>query len=170
MTQTSTTAEQIAQRLAMQFTSIPAILADRDQADMERRPASGGWCAREQLAHLSRYHEVTLDRLSRILAEPSPRFERYRAEDDPGFLPWLACPMDEVMSRLGLLRARLGEMVQRLSLEQLRRVGVHPVFGEMSVALWLEFFLAHEGHHLYALFQRAHERPAGGREGASGGL
>jgi len=73
---------------------------------MERRPSSGGWCAREQLAHLARYHEVTLERLSRILAESRPRFERYRAEDDAEFLPWIARPVDEIMPRLGDLRAR----------------------------------------------------------------
>ncbi|MDQ6886086.1 MAG: DinB family protein [Gemmatimonadota bacterium] len=165
MTERSTTAEQIAQRLALQFGAIPAILADREPADLERRPPSGGWCAREQLAHLARYHEVTLERLSRILTESRPRFERYRAEDDPEFLPWLTCPADEIIRRVGVLRARLSGMVQRLSPEQLGRVGVHPVFGEMPMSLWLEFFLVHEGHHLYALFQRARERPAVGRVG-----
>jgi hypothetical protein len=33
-------------------------------------------------------------------------------------------------------------------------VGIHPLFGEMSLALWVEFFLLHEAHHLYIVMTR----------------
>ncbi|PYX99012.1 MAG: hypothetical protein DMG63_10280 [Acidobacteria bacterium] len=44
-----------------------------------------------------------------------------------------------------------------LSDEQLARTGIHPVLGEMDVPLWLEFFLLHEAHHLYAILFRLRE-------------
>jgi hypothetical protein len=34
------------------------------------------------------------------------------------------------------------------------RVGIHPLFGDMSLALWVEFFLLHEVHHLYVVMTR----------------
>src|SRR6201993_1513189 len=52
------------------------------------RPPSGKWSACENLAHLGRYHEIFLERLERILTERNPAFERYRAEDDPGWEAW----------------------------------------------------------------------------------
>jgi len=44
--------------------------------------------------------------------------------------------------------------VSGLSDEQLTRTGLHPVLGEMDIPLWLEFFLLHEAHHLYAILFR----------------
>jgi hypothetical protein len=30
---------------------------------------------------------------------------------------------------------------------------VHPLLGPMPIPLWLEFFLLHEGHHLYTIMK-----------------
>lgn len=158
---TSPTAARYVARLEEQGSALPALLDGRDEADLERRPPAGGWSAREQIAHLARYHEVFLDRLARMLAEESPRLDRYRAEDDPDFAPFLALSADEARRRFDELRQRLVRRVARLRADELGRTGVHPAFGAMPVWLWLEFFLAHEGHHLYVIFQRARER--GGR-------
>jgi len=46
------------------------------------RPASGEWAARENLAHLARYHEVFINRIRGILTEDAPHLGRYRAEED----------------------------------------------------------------------------------------
>ncbi len=45
------------------------------------------------------------------------------------------------------------QRIEKLSEEDFERTGVHPKFGEMSLALWLEFFLVHEAHHLYVVLQ-----------------
>jgi hypothetical protein len=55
---------------------------------------------------------------------------------------------------LGQLRKQLVERIKALTPEQLPRSGIHSRFGEMSLALWIEFFLVHEGHHLYVILQR----------------
>jgi hypothetical protein len=41
------------------------------------------------------------------------------------------------------------------------RVGVHPVFGVQSVAEMIEFFLVHEGHHLYMIMTRLGDKHSG---------
>jgi uncharacterized damage-inducible protein DinB len=147
-------------RLKTQLHSLDAILADAGDDFIRHRPADGKWSAHEHLAHLGRYHEVFLERLDRILAEDRPRFGRYRSEDDPGAGQWFALPTTDVLDRMRVLRERLVERVAKLAPEQLGRTGVHPAFGEMPLALWIEFFLVHEGHHLYAILQRVRQGTA----------
>jgi hypothetical protein len=55
--------------------------------------------------------------------------------------------------RISSTRAKLMARLISLSEEDFARTGVHPKFGEMSLSLWLEFFLVHEAHHLYAVLQ-----------------
>ena len=142
-------------RLATQIECLQVILGGRDAAAINRRPASGKWSAHENLTHLARMHEITLERIRRILSEGRPQLARYRAEDDPEWPQWTAMRTEEVLKRLSTLRDDLIQLVARLSPEQLSRVGVHGVLGGMMIPEWIEFFLLHEAHHLYAAMQRA---------------
>ena len=119
----------------------------------------GKWSAHEQLAHLARYHQIFLQRIDRILAEQSPEFSRYRAEDDPEWPAWSGLPTQQVIARLSSMRAKLMARLQSLSEEDFERTGVHPKFGTMSLSLWLEFFLVHEAHHLYVVLQLVRSKP-----------
>ena len=56
------------------------------------------------------------------------------------------------------MRAKLMARLRSLSEQDFQRTGVHPKFGEMSLSLWLEFFLVHEAHHLYAVLQLVRNR------------
>ena len=145
-------------RLKTQLDSLEAILAGASETKLSRRSSNGKWAAREHLAHLGRYHEVFLERLDRILAEDGPELGRYRTEDDPGAAPWFALSTAEIRKRMSKLRPLLVERVAKLGPDDLRRIGIHPAFGEMPLALWLEFFLAHEGHHLYTILKLAREK------------
>jgi|ERR1051326_94880 uncharacterized damage-inducible protein DinB len=120
---------------------------------LSRRPVTEKWSARENLAHLARYHQVFLERIDRILAEPNPVFGRYRAEEDPQWSNWSDMPASDVLAELASLRAKLIVKLRSLSEEDFLRTGAHPKFGEMTLALWLEFFLVHEGHHLLTVLQ-----------------
>jgi len=151
--------ESASARLATQLDSLRLLLGDTILAGITPRPASGKWSAHENLAHLARYHEVFLERLRCILSENAPRFARYRAEDDPEWPAWPARSPEEVIERLWALRSQLIAVVQGLGPQQMARTGVHPAFGEMNIPLWIEFFLLHEAHHLYAVMQRLREVP-----------
>jgi hypothetical protein len=113
----------------------------------------GKWSAHEQLAHLARYHQIFLQRIDRILTEQAPEFPRYRAEDDPEWPAWASLPTPQLLVRISSMRAKLMARLRSLSEEDFDRTGVHPRFGAMSLALWLEFFLVHEAHHLYVVLQ-----------------
>lgn len=146
-----------AERLRNQLDCLATVLAGTGEGALDRRPQPDKWSGCENLAHLGRYHEVFLDRLQRILNEDDPPLARYRAEDDPEWPAWAALPASEVMGRLPKLRAKLVAEVDRLSDDQLKRIGVHNRFGPMTVVQWLEFFLLHEAHHLLTVMQRVRE-------------
>jgi uncharacterized damage-inducible protein DinB len=120
---------------------------------LREKPVSGKWSAHEQLAHLARYHQIFLQRIDCILTEDAPEFPRYRAEGDPEWPAWTGLPTPQLLVRISSMRAKLMARLQSLSKEDFERTGVHPKFGAMSLSLWLEFFLVHEAHHLYAVLQ-----------------
>jgi uncharacterized damage-inducible protein DinB len=118
----------------------------------------GKWSALENLAHLARYQEIFLERVGKILKQQNPAFSAYRAEEDPEWNAWRALAYKEVLARMTASRDKIVARLKSLSEDDYARTGVHPRFGEMTLALWLEFFLAHEGHHLYAVFQQLRGR------------
>jgi uncharacterized damage-inducible protein DinB len=128
-------------------------LRDVSLETLSAAAVAGKWSAHQQLAHLARYHQIFLERIERILNEPSPVFPRYRAEEDPEWPRWSTLPAEQVLARLSSLRTKLMARLRSLGEEDFQRTGIHPKFGEMSLALWLEFFLVHEAHHLYAVLQ-----------------
>ncbi len=148
-------------RLETQLEVIPGLLAGAGEEAAAARPASGQWSARENLAHLARYHAVFLDRIRRILDEDSPNLGRYRAEEDPAWEEWRGLPLEEILARLKVLRGKIVSLVRGLSEEETNRAGVHPLLGEMTLSRWLEFFLLHEAHHLYVVMLRLGQAKSG---------
>ncbi len=146
-------------RLRTQLDTVPRMLAGAPRQAAEWRPASGKWTAREQLAHIARLHPVTLQRVELILAEAEPQMPRYRAEEDPEWPRWAAMPLAEVTGELTRLRPALIAAVTALPPAALERRGVHAVFGHMSIAQWMEFFVLHEAHHLYWAFALLRSAP-----------
>jgi len=149
--------ESTAIRLRTQLDCLPAILAGVSEGALDRRPNPEKWSARENLAHLARYHEMFLKRIARIRSEDRPLLARYVAEDDPKWPLWAALPVSEVLTRLRALRAEMLELVEQLPDKDLSRTALHSRFGEMTLAQWLEFFLLHEAHHLFVVMQRVRE-------------
>ena len=145
-------------RLKTQLESVEVLFAGASPERIDRRSASGKWSARENLAHIGRYHEIFLERVRRMLAETSPQFARYRAEEDPGWQEWASKPFEEIRNQVTALRMKLIDTIGGLQASDYARVGIHSSFGEMTLSLWLEFFLVHEAHHLYAILQRIRER------------
>jgi hypothetical protein len=114
----------------------------------------GKWSALENLAHLARYQEIFLERMDKILKQDKPAFSIYRAEQDPEWETWKGLGYKEVLAKLTSSREKLVARLKSLPADDYARAGVHPRLGEMTLALWVEFFLAHEGHHLYAVLQQ----------------
>ena len=112
-------------RLEAQLEALDLVLAGATPAALDARPRPEEWSARENLAHLARHHAVLLDRLRRLLTEDRPALGRYRAEDDPEWAAWAALPLEEILGRLGALRAEVVAVVRSLSPAESARTGLH---------------------------------------------
>ncbi len=140
-------------RLHTQHHSIEVFIAQAAAEVITKKPTPEKWSVHDQLAHLTRYQQILFDRLTRMLTEDNPAFERYVAEDDRAFPQWQNKGMEELIYHLKSERQELVAFVNTLTDEQLSRTGMHPKFGKLNIIDWLEFFVLHEAHHLYAIFQ-----------------
>jgi DinB family protein len=144
----------ILERLRTQLSSLPVLIEGIALEDLERR-VGGKWSVAENVAHLARHTELMRERIQRILAQEEPLFPPYRAEQDADWPAWQARSLAESLERLQLARAALIAEVANLTPNQQCRIGIHARLGPLSLSAWLDFYLVHEGHHLYTITKRA---------------
>jgi hypothetical protein len=125
-----------------------------------RRPARGKWNIHEQIAHLAKYQPVFIDRMRKILTIQEPEFEVYKAEEDIEFALYCSFTTYELLKKISKDREEIFNLITHLPADKLERTGIHPKYGRLTVLEWAEFFLLHEAHHLYAIFQLAHSAKA----------
>jgi uncharacterized damage-inducible protein DinB len=156
-------AESLLHRLDTQLGALDTLtgLGGSIEAAWDARPSPDEWSAREHLAHLARHATVFRERLGRILTEDRPALGRYQAEQDPEWPEWQGLSVSESRARLASAQSRLAAWARGLTADETLRAGVHPTFGEMPVARWLDFFLLHQGHHLYVALIRIAEARRG---------
>jgi hypothetical protein len=156
----------ILNRLSAQPDALNHILFGLNEEQIRQRPQPDKWSIFENIAHLGRYQEVFLDRMQQINTVDVPLFSRYVADDDPGFADWTRLSFEELTERMRGERAALNAFLSILHEEQLTRVGLHPVYGPMTLEGWTESFLLHEAHHFFTIVRlggslRTNEQPMG---------
>ena len=65
------------------------------------------------------------------------------------------------MQDLIAIRRELISKILSLNEEMLQRTGSHPLFGNMNIVQWINFFLLHEAHHLFTIFKLGAELKKG---------
>ncbi len=141
-------------RLRTQLDALPILLEGVPREQYDKR-VEDRWSVTENVAHLARYHEISIERIRLILTEREPSVLAYRAEDDSEWRAWQARSFEEVMQRMHASRATLIGVAERLMADEWARTARHSRFGVLSLHAWLEFFLVHESHHLYVITRRA---------------
>ncbi len=149
--------EQIIQRLQYQHLSIIWLLKSLPAEKLLLKTAPTKWNIHELIAHLARYQTVFMDRIKKMLNENQPLITRYKAEEDPQFDDWRKKSTIDLIQRLNADRQVIINQVMHLSEAHLQRAGVHTKYGEMNILEWVDFFLHHEGHHCFIIFQLAHD-------------
>jgi hypothetical protein len=144
-------------RLKTQHLSLPSLIANLTDDRLLRNPAPGKWSIKDNIAHLTKYQLVFIERMHTILTVHEPVFEAYRAENDQEFERWLDKGATQLIDELNKDRLSLSRILTKMKENELRRVGVHPKFGRLTVLDWTEFFLLHEAHHLFTIFRLAHD-------------
>ena len=140
-------------RLATQHLMLDGLLQHATDRELRQPIMHGKWSVHEQLAHLGRYQQVFAERVDEIVSHSAPAFPRYVADEDPEFAHW---KRRAVKANFDLLKAQRNLLVDRfkaLGAATLSRTGIHPVYGRLTLAEWVELFLLHEAHHLFAIFK-----------------
>lgn len=143
----------MAARLQHQHQSIREIIGDLSDATLRLRPQPDKWSALDHIAHLAAYQPVFIERLDRIAWESSPSFGRYVAEQDPQFPGYLERSCGSLLGQLASDRVRIQSILADRGETFLGKTATHARYGHLTVKDWTEFFLLHESHHLYTIFQ-----------------
>jgi len=145
-------------RLKTQHLSLPALIAGLPVDRLALPPLPGKWSIKDNIAHLTKYQLVFIERMHTLLTVHEPVFETYRAENDLEFPRWLDKSAHLLIEELNKDRITLTGLLTKMGDKELRRVGVHPKFGKLTVLDWTEFLLLHEAHHLFTIFRLAHDK------------
>lgn len=141
------------QRLLKQLDVLDFLLEGVKEEDLQKRSQANKWSIFEILAHLGRYQEVFRDRYTAILRAGQVSFGRYRSDEDPDFTAWREKYLADLLTNMKKDRKQIAEEILSLDSDNLAKTGTHPMLGTMDIRKWVEFFLLHEAHHLYQVFQ-----------------
>jgi len=140
-------------RLEYQHKSLLDIIEGLSDEQIRWQIIPGKWSIFENIVHLATYQHAFIKRLDKILDEEKPQFPRYVPEADPLFHDNCSRVTREIVQDLITTRREIIAKTFSLKNEELRRIGIHLAFGEMTVIMWLNFFLLHEAHHLFTIFK-----------------
>jgi hypothetical protein len=140
-------------RLQNQHESISHIIADSPASILELAPAEGKWTIKDNVAHLAKYQPVFIERINMIRKNNESAFDRYLAENDPEFETWRKKDIDHLLGQMKSDRKTLYRLVTGLSEKDLNRTAHHKKYGRLTIVQWTEFFLLHEAHHIFTVFQ-----------------
>ena len=144
-------------RLKTQHEAIPKIISAITSNRLLIRPQPDKWNIIDNLAHLTRYQEVFIDRINQILIEENPLFGRYTADEDPEFERFRNVNTGLLIKQLNRDRGVIYDLVTSLPAGQLNRCGEHKQYGSLNIIQWTEFFLLHEAHHIFTIFKLSHD-------------
>ena len=147
----------ITSRLETQLESIKVILLTINSKQLDWKRSPGKWNIHETIAHLVCYQQMFTERVVQALKEEVPFFAKYDAEMDADFKYWCTDDTQHLISQLFSDREKLVKLISKLNKEDANRIAMHKKYGSHNIVLWVEFFLLHEAHHIYQIFQLAYD-------------
>jgi uncharacterized damage-inducible protein DinB len=148
-------ASAISTRLHYQHKVLVDIIDGLTDEQIRRNFETGKWSIFENIVHLQTFQHKFNSRVKQILENSNPEFEKYTAEADPLFLDNCQKSTREVMQDLLTVRKEMTARILALGEKEFDKIGHHKVYGTMNLHKWLNFFLLHEGHHLFTIFRLA---------------
>jgi hypothetical protein len=142
----------VCSRLQHQHETIYELIRGFSEEQLRQRLQPDKWSAFEQLAHLVSYQPVFMQRLRIIQQENEPAFNRYVADNDPAFIACCNRSLQDLLNDLSTQRSGITNYLMTLTNPAVRRTGLHPKYGSLTILEWTEFFLLHEAHHLFSIF------------------
>ena len=134
------------ERFGSGYLDVEKALAGATDEDLDRRPADGGWTAREVAHHLADIETHGYIRLRRMIAEDVPTLD---GPDDEAYARRLHYDRP-IQSSLGVLRAVREaslELLRALSTAEWTRTAIHPKLSPYDIDEWLRIYAEHAHDH-----------------------
>lgn len=114
--------------------------------ELDRRPPSGEWTAREIVHHLADSESMAYIRVRRLIAEDEPVISGY---DEPEWARRLHYdrPIEPSLAVLRAVRAASLQLLTSLTPGEWTRTGSHSESGAYSVDRWLTIYAEHSHEH-----------------------
>jgi DinB family protein len=122
---------------------VEAALAGATDAELDARPADGGWTARETAHHIADSELTSAIRLRRLIAEDEPAIIGYDGDEFARRLYYGDRPVESAIAAIRAARIATAEILDRLSEAEWARTGTHDELPSYGVAEWLEIYAAH---------------------------
>ena len=114
--------------------------------ELDRRPPSGEWTAREIVHHLADSESMAYIRLRRLIAEDDPVIAGY---DEPAWARRLHYerPIETSLAVVRAVRTASLELLHALTSDEWTRAGTHSEGGAYTVERWLAIYAEHSHEH-----------------------
>ena len=145
----------ITTRLQYQHKSLLDIIDGLNDEQIRMAIIPGKWSVFEHIVHLETYQHTFVNRVKQMLEQDGVEFPPYSAESDPLFHEHLDKSSREIIQNLLTTRKEMSVSMSAFTEADIQRKGAHAVYGLHNIHGWLNFFLLHEAHHLFAIFKMA---------------
>jgi hypothetical protein len=115
--------------------------------ELDFRPRSGKWSAREIVHHLADSEMTSAIRLRRLLVEYHPYIQGYDEDQFAEKLHYGSRPIDAALKVFESSRATTAELLDLMTEQEWKRTGEHSDSGPYSPEVWLSIYAVHAHNH-----------------------
>jgi hypothetical protein len=146
---TTSTANRAAliERYRLGYDAVVEALAGVTSEELDSRPASGGWTAREIVHHLADSEMTSAMRLRKLLIEDQPLLQGYDEEAFARGLKYAEREIEPALDALAAARRTTAQILERMTDSDWQRSGTHSESGPYSATDWLQIYAAHAHDH-----------------------
>ena len=112
-------------------------------AELDARPADGGWTAREVVHHTADSEMTSAIRLRRLIAEDDPLIVGYDGDEFARRLHYDGRPIGPALDAIAAARSTTAQILAGLTDRDWARTGTHSESGPYGVERWLEIYATH---------------------------
>jgi hypothetical protein len=127
--------------------AIVAAITEIGEANVDRRPADGGWTPREVVHHTADSEMTSAIRLRRLVAEDNPLIVGYDGDEFARRLHYADRPIEPALAAIAGARSTTVQILDGLTEAEWGRTGTHSESGPYGIERWLEIYAAHCHEH-----------------------
>jgi hypothetical protein len=137
--------------LVARYEAGPAVLRAAieglSEAELDRRPADGGWTPREVVHHVADSEMTSAIRFRRLVAEDDPLIAGYDGDEFARRLHYADRPIEPALVAVEGARSTTAQILRGLTDAEWARTGTHTESGPYGVERWLEIYAVHCDEH-----------------------